>query len=172
MEIKIRQLSQDDDKSDFSCGDFYLDNFFKKFASQNQFKHYIGSTYVLLLEDRIVGFATISASSIRVEELDDKVKKLPHYPLPILRLSRLGIDTRYHKKGFAKELLKFVLRLSMEQKNHFGCIGVIVDAKEKSILFYEKFGFETIDIISGHLDTRPYPQTMFLSMDTIVKALK
>ncbi len=68
-------------------------------------------------------------------------------------------------------MLKFVLDLSIEQKNSFGCIGIIVDAKEDSVSYYGQFDFETIDIIHGHLDIRPYTKTMFLSMNTIIKAM-
>ena len=172
MNIEIRALSKNDNRKDFSCGNHELDIFFQKFASQNQFKHYIGLTYVALLNHTIIGFVTISASSIRVEKLPSEyIKKLPHYPLPVLRISRFAVETKYQNKGIAKLLLKFVLDLSIEQKNSFGCIGIIVDAKEDSVSYYGQFDFETIDIIHGHLDIRPYTKTMFLSMNTIIKAM-
>jgi len=171
MSIKIRRLKEEDSRDDFSCGELHIDNFFKKFAGQNQFRHYIGTTYVLLLDDKIVGFVTVSSGSIRVEELNKKMRKLPRYPLPILRVTRVGVDIRYQGRGFAKELLKFALKLSIEQKKRFGRIGVIVDAKEESVSFYEEFGFESIEVVSGQLDVRPYPKMMFLSMDTILEAI-
>ena len=118
MHIEIRALTKEDYRKDFSCGNYELDIFFQKFASQNQFKHYIGSTYVALLNHKIVAFATISASSIRVEKLPIQyIKKLPNYPLPVLRISRFAVDTTYQNKGIAKSLLKFILKLSIEQKN-------------------------------------------------------
>lgn len=172
MHIEIRALTKEDYRKDFSCGNYELDIFFQKFASQNQFKHYIGLTYVALLNHKIVAFATISASSIRVEKLPTQyIKKLPNYPLPVLRISRLAVDTTYQNKGIAKSLLKFILNLSIEQKNKFGCMGIIVDAKEDSVSYYEQFDFETINIIQGQLDVRPYAKTMFLSMHTIMKAI-
>lgn len=173
MDLTIRLLNKEDDKSSFDSANYELNHFFQKYASQNQFKHYIGSTYVAMLSNIIVGFITISASSIKVEEYKNKdIKKLPKYPLPILRVSRFAVDIRYQNKGIGKALLTFVLRLGVEQKHKFGCIGVVVDAKTESEAYYEQFGFENIDVIDGRIDTRPYTKTMYLSMHTILKVTK
>ena len=170
MSITIRKLQIDDKKDHFDCGDMELNQFFKRYASQNQFKHYIGSTYVAAIDNIIVGYVTISASSIKIADYENLKEKLPNYPLPILRVSRLAVDKNYQNKGIGKKLLKLVLKLSIEQKNSFGCIGIIVDAKSDAVDFYKKYGFEMIDIITGHIDIRPYPKTMFLSIKTILKA--
>lgn len=167
MTLFIRALSKDDEKEYFDCGDSELNNFFKKFASQNQYKHYIGSTYVALIENKIVGYVTINASSIKIDDYENIKQKLPKYPLPILRLSRLAVDKNVQNRGLGKELLKFALKLSLEQKEKFGCIGVVVDAKADSASFYEQFGFETIDILKGALDIRPFAKVMFLSVNAI-----
>ena len=172
MICEIRALSVNDDRRAFSSGNEELDLFFHKYAEQNQFKHYIGSTYVLLFDQTITGFFTVSAGSIKTDLLPERMsKKLPEYPLPILRISRLAVDKRYQGKGMGKTLLKFILNLAVEQKNRYGCVGLVVDAKEESISFYEQFDFERIHILHGHLDTRPYTQTLFLSMQTILKAM-
>ncbi len=73
MNLVIRVLAKDDNKKDFFSGEVELDIFFKKYAGQNQFKHYIGTTYIATLNDQIVGFITVNASSIRVQELKSKI---------------------------------------------------------------------------------------------------
>ena len=170
MSVVIRLLSKDDRKDHFDCGNAELNNFFKNYASQNQFKHYIGITYVAVIENIIVGFVTISSSSIKIDDYENVKEKLPKYPLPILRVSRLAVDKNYQNQGIGQELLKLSLNLSIEQKNKFGCIGIVVDAKNESIDFYKQFGFEAINIINGDIDIRPFSQTMFLSTKTILKA--
>lgn len=172
MNITFRALNKNDIKDHFESNDIELDLFFKKYASQNQFKHYIGTTYVATVDNIIIGYVTVSASSIKISDHKNINEKLPQYPLPILRLSRLAVDKNYQNKGIGKQLLKFVLRLSIEQKNAFGCIGVVVDAKRGSSGFYKKFGFETIEIIKGDIDIRPFAETMYLSMKTILKAIE
>lgn len=81
MKTNIRPLKKADDRDGFSCGELELDYFFAKFAGQNQFKHYIGVTYVAEYEAKIVGFATISVSTLFNSQKDNKtVKNLLKYP--------------------------------------------------------------------------------------------
>jgi ribosomal protein S18 acetylase RimI-like enzyme len=171
VSLVIKTLQKEDDKNHFDCGNDELNIFFKKYASQNQFKHYIGTTYIAIIDNTIVGFVTISASSIKIDDYENMDQKLPKYPLPILRISRLAVDKNFQNKSIGKELLKFVLNLSLQQKEQFGCIGVVVDAKDEAVDFYTQFGFKIIDITSGELDIRPFAKTMFLSTKTILNAL-
>lgn len=166
--IEIRLLTKDDNTSSFDCEEANLNQFLKQYAKQNQFKHYIGTTYVAILDGDIVGYISVSSSSIRIEALSKVVhKKLPQYPLPILRLTRLAVDVHYRNKGIAKALLRWGLQLTLKQKEQFGCFGLVVDAKNESIGFYEQFGFKAFDIKGGSLDIRPYAQSMFLATKTI-----
>lgn len=95
------------------------------------------------------------------------VKKLPKYPLPILRLTRLAVDKRYRQRGVGKALLKWILKLTLKQKEKFGCFGLVVDAKEESVAFCGQYGFEGFAIHAGELDIRPYAKSMFLTIKTI-----
>jgi len=168
MKIEIRLLQKEDDTSSFDCEENNLNLFFKQYAKQNQFKHYIGTTYVAVLDNKIIGYVSVSSSSIRVDALGELiVKKLPQYPLPILRLTRLAVDKAYQQKGIGQTLLKWVLKLTLKQKKQFGCFGLVVDAKAESVEFYEQYGFESFSIQAGALDVRPYAQSMFLSTKTI-----
>ncbi len=171
--IEIRLLQKEDDTASFDCEEPNLNLFLKRYAKQNQFRHYIGTTYVAAYKREVIGYASVSSGSIRVNELNKlKMKNLPKYPLPILRLTRLAVDKSYQKKGIGKALLKWVLKLTIEQKEKFGCFGLVVDAKEESVAFYEQYGFESFAILSGELDIRPYARTMFLSTKTIESGLK
>jgi hypothetical protein len=96
MDVEFRLLKTADDRSQFSSGNIELDRFFQRYAGQNQFKHYVGSTYVLCLDEQIIGFATVLAGEICAEDLDENLKKrLPDYPLPILRIARLAVDKNF-----------------------------------------------------------------------------
>ena len=170
--ISIRTLKKSDDRSGFSCGEIELDYFFQKYVGQNQFKHYIGVTYVATDEETILGFATVSVGNLMRDDLPLKSqKKLPMYPLPVLKLSRVGVDTRFQNQGIGKELMGTVFKLAFEQKERFGCVGVVVDAKESAIEFYRKLGFIELEVKKGTTQTYPMPTTMFLSMSLIMKVL-
>lgn len=131
--IEIRPLAKDDDRRGFSCGQPDLNRFFEHYAGQNQFKLHLAVTYVVLVEPRIVGFATVAASSIERASVPSVRlrKRLPAYPLPVLRLARLGIDTRARGLGLGKVLLRHVLGLAVEQRDRIGCVGVVTDAKRR-----------------------------------------
>ena len=136
--IEIRPLARDDDRSGFSCGQDDLDRFFEHYAGQNQFKLHLAVTYVAVVDERIVGFATVAASSIERARVPSARlrKRLPTYPLPVLRLARLGVDTRAQRHGVGSALLRHVLSLAVEQRDRFGCVAVVTDAKPQSVSFY------------------------------------
>lgn len=167
----VRQLRPDDDRSDFESGNLDLDSFFRRFAGQNQFLHHIGATYVAVDDDQILGFATIVAGHVEIEDLPKpKRKKLPHYPLPILRLARLAVEQRAQGRGVGKLLLRSVFHIARDMAQSVGCVGVVVDAKPDAVAFYERYGFETFDVIEGALGSRPEPLPMFLPIGAIPRS--
>jgi len=169
--VEIRPLARDDDRSGFSCGQADLDRFFEHYAGQNQFKLHLAVTYVALVDARIVGFATVAASSIERASVPGARlrKRLPSYPLPVLRLARLGVDTRAQGLGIGKALLRYVLGLAIEQRDRLGCVGVVTDAKPDAIRFYEALGFEGLEgVREGLLVSEPLP--MFVGIETIAAA--
>ena len=65
---------------------------------------------------------------------------MPDYPLPVLRLARLGVDRSAQGQGLGAELLRFVLQLTLRMADEYGSVGVVVDAKPNARRFYAKFG--------------------------------
>ncbi|MBX3418032.1 MAG: GNAT family N-acetyltransferase [Pirellulaceae bacterium] len=166
--IEIRPLRAEDHRENFRSGDVELDRFFHKFAGQNQFRLHIGTTYVAVKDNDILGFATVSATSISIEALPKSIKKkLPNYPLPALRLARLAVAEIAQGMGLGKQLLKAVFQIAHEMADRTGCVAVVVDAKPAAIEFYKKFGFETFEAISGTLAERPEPQLMILPLGSV-----
>ena len=98
-------------------------------------------------------------------------KRLPAYPLPLLRLARLGVDRRVQGLGIGKALLRHVLSLAVEQRHRIGCVGVVTDAKPEAVSFYQGLGFVPVEgVREGSLHGEPLP--MFLAIDTIASALE
>jgi GNAT superfamily N-acetyltransferase len=164
--IEIRLLLPGDDRSRFTCGVKALDRYFHHYAGQNQFRHRIGANYVALADGEIVGFATVSPAQIEGMALPAALeRRLPHYPLPVLRLARLATSQAHHRQGTGLLLLRYVLRLAQRMSREFGCIGVVVDAKPDAVSFYERYGFRALDVEEGAL--REAPRAMFLAMGSI-----
>lgn len=174
MMIEFRKLSAKDRRDTFECGVPELDLFFRKYAKQNQYRHFLGVTYVAVLEGAIQGFATVSPCHIEGERLsDDAHGNLPAYPLPMLRLARLAVATSAQGLGVGKLLLRGVFGLALEMRSTLGCVGVVTDAKPNAVGFYTRYGFKAYSGVVEGQATGPPPQTpMFLSIKTIAKAAR
>jgi GNAT superfamily N-acetyltransferase len=166
--VVIRALTPRDDRSRFRSGNIDLDGFFQRFAGQNQFRHHIGVTYVAIDGSTILGFATVAATSLETSVLPAvQRRKLPAYPVPVLRLARLAVDDRARGLGVGQALLRFCFSLAHDMARRLGCVGVVVDAKADAVVFYAKYGFFPLDMEAGQLRDRPEPTSMFLELRAI-----
>jgi predicted N-acetyltransferase YhbS len=166
MTAEIRELRKGDNRSDFDCGDDTLNLFFRKYAGQNQFRHHIGVTYVVVRENGIMGYATVSPASLDADALPTG-RKLPFFPVPVLRIARLAVATGNQGKGIGKGLLRFCFELAEKLRDEYGCVGVLVDAKQNAIPFYRKFGFIEVDVVEGRDANAPSPVPMYLPLASL-----
>ena len=104
-------MSKFHNKENFDCGNSLLNNFLKKYAYQNQNRYLIGVTYVIHIKSQIIGYITLSASSIK--KVNIQANK-PYENIPVLRIARLAVDKSYQKKGIGKRLLKFAINKAIE----------------------------------------------------------
>lgn len=130
--------------SSFDCGETALNSFLTECASQNE-KKGVGRTYLLVENEEIIGYFTLSAAEIRCDSLSDKQKKgLPRYPIPAIRIARFAIDCRFRGKGYGKTMMRYALTKCVSVALNVGVVFVIVDAKPNAISFFRRFGFEKI----------------------------
>ena len=171
-DLEIRLLRREDDGSGFSCGEPALDRFFQHDAGQNQFKLRLALTCVAVGVADLLGFATVAGASIERRTMPDAKlrQRLPDYPLPVLRLARLGVDRTAQGLGIGKALVRHVLHLALAQRDHVGCVGVVTDAKPQAVAFYAALGFSRLDgTREGALHGDPTP--MFLDIATLAAAV-
>ena len=175
MALEIRRLQQTDDRSTFRSGDADLDRFFGRYAGQNQFRHHTGTTYVAVEAGSILGYATVAAGNVEGDDLPVRSRRtLPRYPLPVLRLARLAVDTTAQSRGVGSALLRHVFLLALRMSEELGCVGIVVDAKADAkadaAQFYARVGFSPVEISEGELELRPKPTPMFLPLELITAA--
>jgi predicted N-acetyltransferase YhbS len=170
--IEVRLLEETDDRSSFQSGDDQLDLFFRRYAGQNQFRHHIGTTYVAVDRGRILGVATVTVGQVEIENLPASLRKrLPDYPLPILRLARLAVDRNAQGEGVGERLMRAVFSAAVELRQKLGCVGVVVDAEPAAKDYYFRYGFVELEVIEGALEERPAPKAMFLPVAAVMQAL-
>jgi predicted N-acetyltransferase YhbS len=62
----------------------------------------VGATYVAIQDGHVVGYAAVCPGAIAIDDLPEPTRrKLPKYPLPVLRLARLAVDQSFKGKGLA-----------------------------------------------------------------------
>ena len=134
------------DREGFTCGVDALDFYLRHLAGQHQ-RDGIATTHVLIDDanpSRILGYCSLSAAQLHLQELLEKDrKKLPSYPVPAVRVSRLAVSSVEHGKGYGQRLLGYVVELALSVRDAMGVRALVVDAKdEQAAAFYEAFGFQ------------------------------
>ncbi|MDZ4169587.1 MAG: GNAT family N-acetyltransferase [Coriobacteriia bacterium] len=161
----IRPLTQTDDPSGFTCGSSDLDHYLKRHALNNAAAG-VSATYVFADDDRIRGYLTLAATTVRSGEVALTVNA-PPYPLPALLVARLAVDSRSQGRGLGCRLLAYALEEAVVLHARVGCVAVLVDAKPAAESFYARVGFTPVRFASP--DARH--ARMYLEIGTILDAI-
>ena len=145
----------------FDCGNETLNEYLQKYAKQNE-KNHLSRTYILEDEECILGYVTLCNTQIDAKEMPPNYSKLPKYPIPGVKIARLAVDVKHQRNHIGKALLTFAFKQIILVSASVGIKVIVVDAKEKSRQFYEKYGF--ISLPNNNL-------TYILPIETVLKAL-
>ncbi|MGA7793641.1 MAG: GNAT family N-acetyltransferase [Candidatus Acidiferrales bacterium] len=101
-------------------------------------------TYVLHRANRVVGYYSLSAGSVRKEESPARIAKgLAKHPIGVILLARLAVDRNERGAGLGKALLVDALTRALTATDAIGARAILVHAiDEEAASFYKKFGFE------------------------------
>jgi len=133
------------DRAGFHCGVPALDDYLHKYAAQQSAKGL--NTVFAMVDDgqpsKILGFYTLSAAQIDVQQLSDtERKKLPRYPVPCFRMGRLARTIESRGVGLGEILVGCAVDRCLRARSLVGAYALLVDAKdEKAKSFYERYGF-------------------------------
>lgn len=142
-ELHFSVLSPDHDLSGFICCEKDLEEFLKEDALVSQ-NNRISVTHLIFWKYTLVGFFTLTTDSIEVRSIHDGdgVEDYPYSRYPALKIARLATDDRYTKRGIGMFMLRKILVMTITISHHVGCRIITIDAKNRSIGFYEAFGFK------------------------------
>lgn len=141
----IRPLDATVETANFSCGQPALDQYLRRYASQDVRKN-VARVFVATPENdkqRLAGFFTLSAGSVGCAQLPESLaRKLPRYPVPVALMGRLAVDSNFQRTGLGSILLADACQKVIQAGAVLAVAGIIVDAKDKSAAaFYTHFGF-------------------------------
>ncbi len=138
--VRIEPLGPEHDRLHFACGVPALDRYFREQAGQDA-KRRVAAPFVAVDEGRVIGFYTLSATSILLTEMPSELtKRMPHYPrVPGTLLGRLATDASARGVGLGHFLL--VDAMHRAYRSEIASFAFVVDAiDEAAANFYQREG--------------------------------
>ena len=148
-------------RANFRCGEPELDQYFRKFASQDM-RRDVAKVFVAVsvVSGDVSGYYSLSAASFQRDALPAAAaKNLPRYPVPAVLLGRLAVDEAQQKCGLGEYMLMDAINRTCLANEVLAMYAMVVTAiNESAATFYEKYGF--LRFVDNKL-------RLFLPMETI-----
>lgn len=127
---------------DFDCGVPELYKYLKSYSYQNH-QSRGARTYVITLDNKVIGYYSLAYGSVETNEVPPRVRKdLGRYPVPVMILARLAVDRSQRGKGLGWGLVRDALSRTLQAADIAGLRAVLVYAKdERDKAFCRKFDF-------------------------------
>ena len=149
MTLKIEVFDKNrHNRVNFKCSEDSLDNYLRQQVGQD-IKRKLATVFVLvnLPDKNIIGYYTLSAYTLELKTLDEKIsKRLPRYPLlPATLIGRLAVDANYQGQGLGEFLLIDAFKKILVSSETIASFAVVVDAiNQQAVKFYQKYGFQPL----------------------------
>ena len=159
--FRVALLDSSHDRASFDSDSEALNRYLQQQATQDV-RRRIAACFVAVTSDddqRIAGYYTLASSSILLDDLPAATgRKLPRYPsVPVVRMGRLAVATKWKGAGLGSALLADALRRAARAE--IAAYALVVDAKnDAAAAFYRHHGFIVMPST---------PATLFLPLSTI-----
>jgi ribosomal protein S18 acetylase RimI-like enzyme len=162
ISYRIDAITVGHDRSSFDCGHPFLNTYLSQFARQND-KNRVARAYVMVPNEAgnpVMGYYTLSASAVGFDSLPAAIRKrLPKYPVPVVRIGELAVDKRHKGQGLGSALLLDAFGRIANASEEVAVWAVVVDPiDQQAASFYQHHGFESL------LEC----DTLFLTMKDVV----
>lgn len=131
----------------FDCGRPALNDWLLRYARQAQGS---GSarTFVVCDGNRVAGYFSLTVGQIDTLEAPERVRRgMGQYPIPVVILARLAVDTAYQGRGLGWGMLQDAIRRTITIAEQAGIRALLthpIDAEAEA--FYRRFGFESTPV--------------------------
>lgn len=137
-----RPILQDDDTSQFSCGDETLDRWLRRYALMN---HVGGGvrTYVTTRDREVAGYYALAATSIQRADATSRAGHGMPQPVPAVLLGRLAVDQKEQRHGLGTHLVRDAIIRTLNAAEIVGVRVLLVHAASEDVRrFYLRLEFE------------------------------
>lgn len=153
--LLIEPLNNLHNKSGFQCGIDALDIYLRQQAGQD-IKRRISRVFIVVDPDQpseILGYYTLSALSIRLSDLPERMaKKLPRHPIPAALIGRLAVSNHSRNQGIGRMLIADAINRTLAVSDQIAIHAMVVDAiNDNARRFYQQFGFAPLSDDSSRL---------------------
>jgi GNAT superfamily N-acetyltransferase len=132
-------LTPEHETEPFDCGSTAQTDWLRKHALQAQ---QAGTSRVYVVcragSQRVVGYHALAAGSVEIEVAPQRVRRgTGHHPIPVILLTRLGVDVDEQGRGLGKALVKDALQRVATASGDIGIRALLIHAEtEEARTFY------------------------------------
>lgn len=125
-----RKLLKNDDRDAFHSGANELDDWFARFAWENQAANN-ATTYVARLGDQVAGFYSIAMAAVARDKAPPRVAERRPSQIPCILLARLAVDLTFAGEGLGAGLLRDALIRSFHLSGSIGAAAVLIHCRDE-----------------------------------------
>lgn len=145
----IVPLEPNRDLEGFDCGDADLNGWLAMRAHAAESGR-TARTYLMLLEDQIIGYASLAAGSVERSWLPGRARRNTPDPVPSIFLARLAIDRDLQRQGAGHALIADMFRRCLRASELIGArllLGHLLG--DEAVGFYAGLGFAPVPQARG-----------------------
>ena len=90
----------------------------------------------------IVAYISLCADAIPLEIQERKEEGMTYSTSPALKIARLAVASKYHSRGFGKQMIRYATYIAHEMTEKCGIVFITLDCYEHRVNFYEHLGFK------------------------------
>jgi predicted N-acetyltransferase YhbS len=153
---RVESLSRDHETGEFDCGSDIQTTWLRRHGLQAH-QSDTSKVYVVCLagSQRVVGYYALAAGSVGHESVSPRISKgLGRYPIPVILLTRLGVDVHEQGKGLGSGLVRDALLQTASIADRVGVRALLIHAETPTAAeFYRRIdpGFQPSPTDALHL---------------------
>ena len=126
--------------SDNEFTDYY------QIQSQYDLQEGLARTYLLKIDDRVVGYVSLAMAHLRKESTEQTQAKESDGNIPALLISHLSAHKDHPREGIGTRLVDESLRFATKYSEYIGCRYLMLNPRDDDGVrkFYESYGFTYI----------------------------